>query len=353
MTFFSIVMPVYNSEKYLKIAVESVLNQTYSNFELILVDDGSKDGSALLCDIYAEKDCRVKVIHQKNSGICNARNVGIGRANGLYIGFIDNDDQIDKHTLEICQQYITHEELDWIKFGKIEILENSNGEIVKEESDCIDKKLYEEREILDNLLSMRADGRMTYVWDGFFLREIVEQHNLKFDTNYVSGNEDIDFCEEYAQYAKKLSIIDNVFYKHYTRMGVSASSKYSEQKLESYLYLLKKSNERYEKYKLKYENNINYQFIVSKQILLNIVQKLNDAGELLTKKQKKEKLLSLTKRMEMQTYNKMDPKRIKIISYKLYLYDILYKKRYIDLLLNFDKYSRKIVYGLRCMKERK
>ena len=84
----SIIMPVYNSEKFLKKAVDSVLNQKFEDFELILVDDGSPDASGSICDEFAEKDSRVKVIHKKNGGICSARNAGLKIAKGEYVGFV-------------------------------------------------------------------------------------------------------------------------------------------------------------------------------------------------------------------------------------------------------------------------
>lgn len=340
-------MPIYNSEKYLKYAIESVLNQTYHDFELILVDDGSKDGSALICDTYAKKDDRIKVIHQKNSGICQARNAGMKNAVGVYVGFIDNDDKIEKNTMEECHKYIVEKKLDWIKFGKTEVLESERGEVIKNCDDQIVKKEYRGKEILQNLLKMRAEGRMTYVWDAFFKRDIIKTYDLKFDPNFVSGNEDIDLCEQYAAYAEHLLVLDKNFYKHYTRMGLSASSKYSEKKVESYLYLLSKSNKRYEKYDIAYKDNVDYQYVVSKQVLLNLCQKLNDAGKLLSQKEKKQKLLDIQDREEMQVYNSMDPKKMKGASYKLYLYNALYKKKWMGSLLNLDKYSRKLVYALR------
>lgn len=347
MPFFSIVMPIYNSEKYLESAIESVLNQTYREFELVLVDDGSKDRSPLMCDTYAKRDRRIKVIHQKNAGICSARNAGMKIAEGVYVGFIDNDDKIEANTLEVCHEYIVSRNLDWIKFGKTEVLESENGEVIKTCDDRILKKEYSGGEILQNLLRMRAEGRMTYVWDAFFKNEIIKQHDLMFDPNFVSGNEDIDLCEEYAAYAEHLLVLDKNFYKHYTRIGLSASSKYSEKKIESYLYLLKKSNTRYEKYEIVYKNNVDYQYVVSKQVLLNLCQKLNDAGELLSSKEKKQKLLEIRDRSEMQVYNNMDFRKLRGMSYKLFLYNMLYKKGWMGLLLKMDKYSRKIVYALR------
>ncbi len=83
----SIIVPVYNSEKYLEECIKSILNQTFADFELILIDDGSDDSSGLICDKYAEKDKRIIVVHQENKGICGARNAGLDIARGKYIGF--------------------------------------------------------------------------------------------------------------------------------------------------------------------------------------------------------------------------------------------------------------------------
>ena len=88
----SIIVPVYNSEKYLPETAQSILKQSFSDFELILVDDGSKDGSGKICDQLAAKDTRIKVIHKTNGGICSARNAGLKEAAGEYIAFCDNDD---------------------------------------------------------------------------------------------------------------------------------------------------------------------------------------------------------------------------------------------------------------------
>lgn len=97
----SIIVPVYNCEKYLNECLNSIINQTYSNLEIILVDDGSKDNSGAICDKYAENDKRVKVFHSKNHGVSFTRNFGIKHANGEYIGFVDADDYIDKRMFEI------------------------------------------------------------------------------------------------------------------------------------------------------------------------------------------------------------------------------------------------------------
>ena len=101
MELISVIVPVYNVEKYLKRCVDSLLKQTYSNLEIILVDDGSTDSSCTMCDFYGAKDERVIVIHKKNGGLSSARNAGIEIAKGRYVGFIDSDDWISPETYEV------------------------------------------------------------------------------------------------------------------------------------------------------------------------------------------------------------------------------------------------------------
>ena len=90
--FISIILPVFNSENYLADTIESIINQSYKNFELIIINDGSKDSSGKICDNYAEKDKRIKVIHKENGGISDARNTGMRIASGEYLTFCDHDD---------------------------------------------------------------------------------------------------------------------------------------------------------------------------------------------------------------------------------------------------------------------
>lgn len=140
----SIIVPVYNVEKYLKKCVDSILNQTFQDFELILVDDGSPDNSGYICDQYAEKDSRVRVIHKENGGLSDARNAGIDVAQGKYLGFVDSDDYIAEdmyeqlHTslknnnadLSICGIYDVYEGRKPIKKTEKELLLNRDEALI-------------------------------------------------------------------------------------------------------------------------------------------------------------------------------------------------------------------------------
>ena len=113
----SVVVPVYNVEEYLNRCIDSIINQTYKNIEIILVDDGSKDKSGDICDEYAKKDRRVKVFHKKNGGLSDARNYGIKKATGYYISFVDSDDWLEKDIYEKCMNINKDYDADIINFA--------------------------------------------------------------------------------------------------------------------------------------------------------------------------------------------------------------------------------------------
>ena len=114
----SVIVPVYNSEKYLPETIDSILNQKFADFELILIDDGSKDSSGVICDSYAAKDSRVRVIHKENGGICSARNAGLKIARGEYLAFCDNDDKYLPNLLEDNYELAKEYNADIVRFKR-------------------------------------------------------------------------------------------------------------------------------------------------------------------------------------------------------------------------------------------
>lgn len=199
---YSVIVPVYNSEKVIGRCIESILCQTLDDFELILVDDGSTDSSGEICDHYKEKDQRIKVIHIKNSGVSAARNIGINHAIGKYIVFVDSDDYVSKLHLEALGK------------GKEELVITGlrtygiNNEIKFESAEketAID--LNSQKEIIQFLKQWYS----IQVWNKRFDKEIIEKWKLRFDENIQYG-EDTIFLAEYLKHIQRVRIIDKITY---------------------------------------------------------------------------------------------------------------------------------------------
>lgn len=205
MAFFSIIVPVYNTEKYLPQCVSSILGQTFGDFELLLIDDESPDGSGALCDGYAEKDPRVRVIHQKNGGLSNARNSGLKAASGEYILFLDSDDFWHRSdALELIRRefvstgadvvLLKHHKLD-VESSQLlscsdplrpeDLLGRSYGEQL---SVCVSTQLYD-----------------TCAWNKAFRRSLMEGRDLFFTEGIIA--EDIDWAARLALAASRISLV--------------------------------------------------------------------------------------------------------------------------------------------------
>ncbi len=151
----SIIIPVYNSEKYLRACLDSVLDQTFTDFELILVDDGSPDRCGGICDEYADKDERVRVCHIENSGSSAARNYGIDRARGKYLGFIDSDDYIDKDMYRVLYDNLKKEDADLSMCGLYDVY---GGEIIN----MVEKPIYRTMDAEETILTV-MEAKLTSV----------------------------------------------------------------------------------------------------------------------------------------------------------------------------------------------
>ncbi len=187
----SIIIPVYNTEKYLSDCIDSVLSQTYNNFELILVDDGSNDQSGDICDEYAKSDSRVLSIHQENSGVSVARNQGISVANGDYLAFIDSDDIVHRDFLKTLINEIAIKDIDLIicQFTKDEsCIKNDNW----------DRNIKEGRSynIKDATLKMINGGLSWCPFGKLYKTNIIKENALIFDKN-IAFNEDMLFNLSY------------------------------------------------------------------------------------------------------------------------------------------------------------
>jgi len=207
----SIIIPIYNSEQYLSQCIESILSQTYINFELILIDDGSSDRSPDICDAYTRKDNRIKIIHKSNGGVSSARNIGINNAIGNWITFIDSDDWVNADYLYILVKAIDNNNMLVIQ-GVNRLLKNDdNSAIVDLGNHIFPSNSYY------NLFSKMKLCNYGYAAAKLYNREIISQNNIRFDED-INHSEDLIFMLEYLLKIKTVKVISNssYYYREYT-----------------------------------------------------------------------------------------------------------------------------------------
>ena len=244
----TIIIPVYNVEKYLDQCINSVINQTYKNIEVILVDDGSKDRSAQICDEWVKKDNRINVIHKSNEGAGIARNVGISNASGEYVCFFDSDDYIAPNTIEKALDAVLKNNADIVLFGFYDI--TAQGEKKKVHIPNPQKYVYEGKEIVDELIpDLIADKRsnkksrnlILSPWSSLISMEPIKKTNWQFVSERDIFSEDVYSLIILLNSINKAIILPQAFY--YYRENENSLT-------HSYL------NERYNKIKNFYFSSI-------------------------------------------------------------------------------------------------
>lgn len=211
----TVIVPIYNAEKYLGECIDSIVNQTYKNIEIILVNDGSKDKSIDICQEYANKDARIKIIDKQNSGVSDTRNEGIAKSNGDYLMFVDSDDTIDK----MCVEKMVNESREKtfiigniLRYkGKYEKIQNYNNTT----------KEYSKIDFLLLYKKMLINAPVARLYDA----NIIKNNNICFNRK-ISLGEDLLFNFEYLNNIEKITLISD--YMYYYRLGNnnSLSSKY-------------------------------------------------------------------------------------------------------------------------------
>lgn len=213
-TLISVIIPVYNVEKYLPQCIESVINQTYKNLEIILVDDGSSDNSGKICNQYAESDSRIKVIHKQNDGVSKARNDGIEISTGELIYFLDSDDWIDLCLFEEIIKAYTENEFDAVFFDYV--VEYTNKKIT-EKSLTLSDELVTYSNSIEYLTSYMKNG---YMWNAVYKTSVIKDNKIIFKKN-VSPIEDMLFKFSCYPFIKSYAYIKHA-YHHYRQLNNSA-----------------------------------------------------------------------------------------------------------------------------------
>lgn len=171
MDLVSVIVPIYNVEKYLDRCITSIVEQTWANMEIILVDDGSTDGSGAVCDKWRERDGRITVLHRKNGGLSDARNAGLDRAVGDYIVFVDSDDYIDPALVSYCLDALKRNRVDMVVYGYHRV-DDACNDLIECGGGRLREKKVKKEELPD--LCFRTGKISVAVWSKFYKREVWE-----------------------------------------------------------------------------------------------------------------------------------------------------------------------------------
>ncbi|MCD8060590.1 MAG: glycosyltransferase [Bacteroides fragilis] len=255
----SVIIPVYNTETYLPICLDSVVNQTYREIEIILVDDGSTDTSGRICGEYERKDSRITVIHQENQGVSAARNHGLDCANGNWIVFIDADDWVECNYLESCLPFLS-EKIDIVFVNEWNLRQRNAGEVSRLEKRDIE--LFERVLLNKTLLSERP--HLSSPCTKIYSKRLIDNCGLRFDQE-LKKSEDALFNQKFFYYAKNAVWIKQGYY-HYVQHEDSMTHAYSSTNIENYKLYMDKLKDFflnagiYEKYSEDFQYRILYNF---------------------------------------------------------------------------------------------
>ncbi len=214
----SIVVPIYNAENYLRRCVDSILNQEYTDFELLLVNDGSTDASGDICEEYGDQDPRVIVIQKENTGVSDSRNQALDRARGKYLQFLDSDDWITPDATRLFVRAAEEYGCDMVISDFYRVV----GERLSTKGDIEEEGVLTREEFAAHMMENPADFYYGVLWNKLYRRDIVEEHNLRMDTD-INWCEDFMFNLEYIRYAKVFYALHAPIYYYVKRKGSLAS----------------------------------------------------------------------------------------------------------------------------------
>ena len=235
----TIVLPIYNVEKYLHRSVESVVNQTYRNIEILLVDDGSPDNCPALCDEWAEKDDRVRVIHKPNGGLSSARNSGIAAARGEYIFFLDSDDFVQPNLVERCVNTARQTDAQVVVYGYDRL--DKHGAVVVRSVPELPRAVMRGDEIRAMVIPclagpMMHEGKKYHLpstaWGAMYSMRVIRDNDFTFVSEREIISEDMYSNLIYYQYVDVMAIIPDVFYHYCENNDGSLTRAYNPKRFE-------------------------------------------------------------------------------------------------------------------------
>ncbi|SDM17528.1 Glycosyltransferase involved in cell wall bisynthesis [Kandleria vitulina] len=236
----SVIIPVYNSEKYVRTAVESILKDSLDDFEIMLIDDGSTDSSGSICDDLQNEYSKIVAYHKPNGGMCSARNFALQHARGEYVTFMDNDDLCHEgfvgENYEIAKKY----NADIVRFGR-EYLVLDHGKTIHRDVYHPKKEVaYYDDDIYNHYEEIRESNG---VWTGMYRKSFLDEHNIRFDETLRHGHEDTLFNLSAYENAKTIAMNPKSYYVWMRRYEHSSSAKFNQNRLDGIYKALKVENE--------------------------------------------------------------------------------------------------------------
>lgn len=238
----SVIVPVYNVEKYLSACIDSLLKQQYKDIEILLIDDGSTDSSGKICDRYSFKYKNIKTFHKRNSGLGYTRNYGLKKVSGKYVTFVDSDDYVDSDLIKkLVTPIILDQSIDGVIGGFTKITDS--GQILYKKENK--PKTFRENEVKNTLfprmlgsLPNTSDSIKPSVWNCLYSVDLIKKYNLKFVSERELISEDIEWDSQYYSLASKVVLIDSTSY-FYRANPNSLSKKFDTKKFDKYIYFYK------------------------------------------------------------------------------------------------------------------
>ena len=324
----SIIVPVYNAEKYIKECIDSLINQSYKNIEIILVDDGSKDSSSKICDEYAVKDNRIKVIHKENGGVSCARNEGIKVSKGKWITFVDADDWVNNNYISSMYNVID-EKTDFIIGRTITVMNNKEifdgykGKKIEEFSEKRKEGLY--KSIFNDNMRINKYPHISTCSAKLIRKSLIVSKKLSFEKK-LKIYEDALFNIKAIYYSDKVKLIDNKIY-FYRYSGISVTKTYTADTLSYYEKVYELFEKNLHNYNVEYKKYLNVFKIKNLNTIIFALMKTNK-----TTNQK----LSIIKSMCLNKTYKSAIKKVKLSD--------LPKRRILLVVLARIKFYRGIYY---------
>lgn len=266
----SVIVPIYNVEKYINKCVDSILNQTYQNLEVFLVDDGSPDNCGSICDLYAEKDDRVKVIHKQNGGLSDARNVAIDKMSGKYVTFVDSDDYLDLNYVEKLYTAIKKNDADMSVGSYAYITED--GKIINHPKNTGKIEVFEQEKALYELLDSRKFSNSA--WGKLYKAEHFSDIRYPFGKIY----EDVPTTYKLFFKSSKIAYVDEILYFYLYNQKAISKQAFKPQRMDAIYFAENMVSEVVARYP-KLKKAANRRVFDSYCTVLNIIDNSNEFYE--------------------------------------------------------------------------